>query len=148
MAIFECEIRLQLLAPAAFVVEVYICALLIVFCAQLWLVVALEPRQKVLMIPPRLLLQFACSQILMRRTLLEVEHEEECIGRKFLEDCRVIKDRSWDRRETRWGVVRVARSVWFRSLGVSGVGGVPQAGLKHRQVVHVVVVYHLAWAEC
>lgn len=57
------EVRLLSLAPGMLIIKVYVCALLVIFCYGLGLLMTLEPCEVLLVESPRLSLQFPCSQI-------------------------------------------------------------------------------------
>jgi hypothetical protein len=86
VAILKCELCLYPLTPALLEVimnnmkvEVHISTLLIFICRDLGLFMTLKPCVVLLVIPPRLLLQLPCSQILLICPLLVVEGKEENI---------------------------------------------------------------------
>lgn len=144
MSILEGKVRFYRGRPAALVVKVHVGPLLVLLRAELGLIVALEPRQEVLVVSPRLLFQLASGEVLVRSALLEVEDEEERICGELFKDSGVVKHGGRNRGEVRRGAVRVARGVLLRSLRVSRVGRVSQTRLEHLEVVQVVFVHHRA----
>ena len=124
VAVLEREVGLDALAPAAFVVEVDVRALLVLVRRQLGVVVSLEPGQKVLVVPPRLLFELARGQVLVGGALLEVENEEQRVDRQLLEQGGVIEDGWGGGGEVGGGAIRVAGGVGLGPVGVGGVGEV------------------------
>lgn len=74
--VFERETLFFPLAPFL-VVEINICALLIVFCDSFWFFVPLKPHHVLCVEPPRLLLQSLCCEVLSLGTLHVIEDKEE-----------------------------------------------------------------------
>lgn len=140
MAILEGEVGLNLLAPAALIVEVNVRPLLVLLRRQFGLIVPLKPGQKVFVVSPRLLLELARGQVLVGSALLEVEDEEERVRGKLLEDGRVVEDRGGYRGEAGRRAVRVPRRILVGSFRIAGIWGVPEARLQHRQLVAVTIV--------
>ena len=65
VSVLEGELALDALAPASLVVEVNIRPLLVLLGGHFGLLVPLEPRQVLLVVPPRLLLQLARGEVLL-----------------------------------------------------------------------------------
>lgn len=65
ISVGEGEFGFLSLAPPCLVVEIYISALLELLCDFLRLLMPLEPRKVLLVVPPRPRLQLGCSQVLL-----------------------------------------------------------------------------------
>lgn len=87
------------------------------------------------MVSPRLLLEFARGQVLVRRALLEVENEEQRVDGELAEQRLLLEDRRRMGREVRRRAVRVARHVLLRAVSVQGGGQIGKRSGQQRQLV-------------
>eukprot|EP01136_Pigoraptor_vietnamica_P030773 Opistho-1_new@8644 len=148
IAVLERKLALLPLAPARLVVEIDVRALLVLVADVLRVVVALEPRQVLLVEPPALLLELSRSQVLLVRALLVVEDKEERVRVELVKVRGVLEHRRRHLRVVRRRRVRVLRDVDLCPLRVNGLGHAAIACIEHlhrRQlVVHARVVQVLA----
>ncbi len=126
------EILLDALAPPLVKVKVEVGALLKLVRRQLGLLVPLKPGQVLLVVAPRLLLQFARGEeqrlLIVRPALVKVKHEEERVELKLVDQRRrVVKHERGRRREAGRRAVGIARDVllgtaWARDGETGGKG--------------------------
>lgn len=71
----------------------------------------LEPRHILFVVPPRLLLQLSCSEVLLVRPLLVVEDQEQRICVELVEHVWLLECSSGLARKRHWRSVGVTRSI-------------------------------------
>ena len=131
ISIFECKIILDALTPTTLKIKVHIRTLLLFFCQRLGTVVSLEPCGELLVEAVRVPLQFLRRQIMLIRSLLVVEDEEEGVGLEFLEYFGVREARRNLLRVVGRSLLGVGRDVGLEALDIGRLGEVLDGHVQH-----------------